>query len=195
VNDGLKQRLVGAVVLVALAVIFVPSLLREQQPEPVDTRTQIPESPAIEPLTFEVPQQPENVEPAPAPETMFMPEDQSQPAQADLESDAEIQEQAEVTSAQEEAPSGAKNNQLAEQGVQGWVVQVASFNNRETANKLRNRLQEQGYKAYVRSVEIDSGTVSRVYIGPKLDRVEAESIKSAVDESLRVDALVLKFQP
>ncbi len=194
-NDGLKQRLVGAVVLVALAVIFVPSLLREQQPEPVDTRTQIPESPAIEPLTFEVPQQPENVEPAPAPETMFMPEDQSQPAQADLESDAEIQEQAEVTSAQEEAPSGAKNNQLAEQGVQGWVVQVASFNNRETANKLRNRLQEQGYKAYVRSVEIDSGTVSRVYIGPKLDRVEAESIKSAVDESLRVDALVLKFQP
>lgn len=193
-NDGLKQRLVGAVVLVALAVIFVPSLLREQQPEPVDTRTQIPEQPAIEPLTFEVPQQPENIEPAPAPETMFMPEDQTQPVQDDLEWDSGVREQAEQ-SPESEAPPKSDEERLAEQGVQAWVVQVASFSNLETANKLRDRLQEQGYKAYVRSVEIGSGTVSRVYIGPKLKRAEAESIKSEVDQSLRVDALVLKFQP
>lgn len=189
-NDGLKQRLVGAVVLVALAVIFVPSLLREQQAEPVDTRTQIPERPEIEPLTFEVPQQPENIEPAPAPETMFVPDDQNQPVRDDLELGPEVQEQAEQPRASEENPEPEE-----EQGVQAWVVQVASFSKLETANKLRNRLQEQSYKAYVRSVEIGSGMVSRVYIGPKLDRAEAESIKSAVDQSLRVDALVLKFQP
>lgn len=193
-NDGLKQRLVGAVVLVALAVIFVPSLLREQQPEPVDTRTQIPERPAIEPLTFEVPQQPENIEPAPAPETMFVPDDQNQPVRDDLELDAEVPEQVEQPQESEEQPE-PEEEQLAEPGVQAWVVQVASFSKLETANKLRDRLQEQGYKAYVRSLEIGSGTVSRVYIGPKLDRAEAESIKSVVDQSLRVDALVLKFQP
>lgn len=193
-NDGLKQRLIGAVVLVALAVIFVPSLLREQQPEQVNTRTQIPERPAIEPLTFDVPQQPENIEPAPAPETMFMPEDQDQPVQDDLALDSDIQVQTEQPR-DPEAPAESKQVQLAEQGAQAWVVQVASFSNLETANKLRDRLQEQGYKAYVRSVELGSNTVSRVYIGPKLDRAEAESIKSAVDRSLRVDALVLKFQP
>ena len=31
-NVVLKQRLVGAVVLVAVAVIFLPSVLRQQQP-------------------------------------------------------------------------------------------------------------------------------------------------------------------
>lgn len=194
-NDGLKQRLVGAVVLAALAVIFVPSLLREQQPEPVDTSTQIPEQPAIEPLTFEVPEQPENIEPAPAPETMFMPQDQNQPVRDELGLDAETPEQAEALPEPTEEPPQSDEQPQAEQGVQAWVVQVASFSNLDTANKLRDRLQEQGYKAYVRSVEIGSGTVSRVYIGPKLKRSEAESIKSAVDQSLRVDALVLKFQP
>lgn len=193
-NDGLKQRLVGAVVLAALAVIFVPSLLREQQPEPVDTRTQIPERPAIEPLAFEVPQQPDNIEPAPAPDTMFLPEDPGQPVHDDLELDSEVREPTEQPEESDKSATPDKE-QLAEQGVQAWVVQVASFSNSETANKLRDRLQEQGYKAYVRSVAIGSGTVSRVYIGPKLKRAEAESIKSAVDQSLRVDALVLKFQP
>jgi DedD protein len=188
------------VVLVALAVIFVPSLLREQQPEPVDTRTQIPERPAIEPLTFEVPQQPDNIEPAPAPETMFVPDDPGQPVLDDLESaerpdGAEALEQADTVSQAEPAKQPEAREPPAEAGVQAWVVQVASFSNLETANKLRDRLQEQGYKAYVRSVNIGSSTVSRVYIGPKLDRAEAESIKSEVDKSLRVDALVLKFQP
>lgn len=193
-NDGLKQRLVGAVVLAALAVIFVPSLLREQQPEPVDTRTQIPERPAIEPLAFEVPQQPDNIEPAPAPDTMFLPEDPGQPVHDDLELDSEVQEQTKQPGESDKSP-GPEEEQLTGEGVQAWVVQVASFSNSETANKLRDRLQEQGYKAYVRSVAIGSGTVSRVYIGPKLDRTDAESIKSAVDQSLRVDALILKFQP
>lgn len=41
-NDGLKQRIIGAVVLLALAVIFVPVIFDKERITPVDRNTQIP---------------------------------------------------------------------------------------------------------------------------------------------------------
>lgn len=41
-NDGLKQRIIGAAVLLALAVIFVPVIFDKERITPVDRNTQIP---------------------------------------------------------------------------------------------------------------------------------------------------------
>ena len=46
-NDGLKQRIIGAVVLLALAVIFVPVIFDKERITPVDRKTQIPIMPPI----------------------------------------------------------------------------------------------------------------------------------------------------
>jgi len=46
-NDGLKQRIIGAVVLLALAVIFVPVIFDKERITPVDRNTQIPIMPPI----------------------------------------------------------------------------------------------------------------------------------------------------
>jgi DedD protein len=186
VNDVLKQRLVGAFVLVAIAVIFLPSLLREQQPEPVDTRTQIPDRPAIESLSFTVPEQPQSIEPAPEPESMFVPDESTQPV---VESLDELRERDRPES-EPAVPSESDSPERA-----AWVIQVASLRSAESAQQLRDRLQSQGYKAYVRSVTINGNDVSRVYIGPKLDRSAAEAIKADIDRELHVNSLVLRFQP
>ena len=50
----IKQRLVGACILLALAVIFVPALFDRETIEPIDTQTQIPIAPVIE--TIDIPQ-------------------------------------------------------------------------------------------------------------------------------------------
>lgn len=207
-NSALKQRLVGAIVLVALAVIFVPSFLREKQVEPVNTETLIPDPPERETMTFESPTPPDDVEPAPAPETMFMPDDSREQPVADSLEQARAQE-----ASTPESASGADTGETSSDGTGedggesdsdlpeaaseegAWVVQVASLSSADSARKLRDRLQDEGHRAYVREASTSSGQVSRVYIGPKIERAQAEAIKAAVDESLKVESLILRFEP
>lgn len=207
-NVVLKQRLVGAVVLVAVAVIFLPSVLRQQQPEPVDTRSQIPDPPALESLSFAVPEPPPAINPAPEPETMFVPEESTQPVVESLEQlTGPVPEQAPdqaLSEALDQESEPSQNSPQTETAAPAdsdtsdraaWVIQVASLRSSESARGLRDRLQEQGYKAYVRSVTINGNEVSRVYIGPKLERSAADAIKADIDQQLQVNALVLRFQP
>lgn len=191
-TQGLKQRLVGAVVLLAIAVLFVPSFLRERQVEPVSTKTLIPDQPVRETLTFESPRAPDNIEPAPAPESMFVPEENSQPVVESLEQAQTEEASADASPAEPSTPSEPRERDL-EQGA--WVVQVASFRSADSARNLRDRLQAEGHRAYMRSATTDSGEVSRVYIGPKVDRDEAQSTKAAVDQLLQVESLIMRFEP
>lgn len=195
-NSALKQRLVGAVVLVAIAVIFVPSFLRERQVEPVSTKTLIPEPPPREEVTFEQPSPPEDIEPAPEPETMFLPDEPSKQPAPEAVSAAE-QEPSESDPAPVTEEAGSSDGQDTGGATDGraWVIQVASFREAERANELRDKLQEQGYRAYVRSASTSAGDVNRVFIGPKISREDAESTKAAVDQALKVDALILRFEP
>ena len=52
-DDGLKQRLIGAVVLLALGVIFLPVLFDRDRIEPIDQETLIPEAPEV--VTVDIP--------------------------------------------------------------------------------------------------------------------------------------------
>ncbi|WP_111641973.1 SPOR domain-containing protein [Marinimicrobium alkaliphilum] len=194
-TQKLKQRLVGAFVLIALAVIFLPSFVKENQPYRVDTDTRIPEPPAIEAREFARAQPSTPSEPAPEPETMFLSADENQPV---VDSLAEARTQA-VESEPESEPepdTEASPTGLDEQGEPtAWVVQVASFSRAQAATDLRDRLQSEGFRAYVRSANTASGEVSRVFIGPKLSRAEALETKTAIDQLLSVESLVVRFQP
>lgn len=219
-NSGLKQRLVGAVVLVAVAVIFVPTFLRDRQVEPVSTKTLIPDPPSRETVTFDNPQPPEDIEPAPEPDEMFMPQASSPSAdgsskeakrETSPESEA-VDEPKETPTPQEEEPKGQGGNgeepgaqerapaesettQTQAADGQAWVIQVASLRSTDSARDLRDKLQKQGYRAYIRSASTSAGEVSRVFIGPKISRREAEATKTEVDEALKVDALIMRFEP
>lgn len=182
----LKHRLVGAAVLAAIAVLFLPSFFKEKQVAPVSTKTMIPQRPGTVPVEFNAPQPVPGIEPAPAAETMFAP-DGVAPNEQPTTSHA-------VSSA---ASSTAVNAMpLNAQGLpDAWVVQVGGFATKEAANKVRDDLQADGFKAYVRSVPTSSGMISRVYIGPKLDKAQAQAIKGQIDKRLKVNSIITRFQP
>ena len=64
-DNGLKQRTIGALVLIALAVIFLPSLFDDTRKQTLDTRTQIPSMPDIQPLEIKAPKSVAQIESAP----------------------------------------------------------------------------------------------------------------------------------
>lgn len=168
-DDGLKQRLIGAIILLALAVIFLPVLFDREGLEPVNTVSQIPPQPEIVPVTIPEPKPPANVEPAPEPERMFVPD--------------------EASVAEPELPG------LQTDGTpKSWVLQIASFRSEGNANALRDKLISAGYSAYTRTIKYKNGTVTRVFVGPKLDRERLISEQETIDRRFQVESLLLEFQ-
>ena len=200
----LKHRLVGAAVLAAVAVLFLPSFFKDKQAHSVNTKSQIPARPNIAPEEFKAPQPVPNIEPAPAPENMFVPDEGiiEQPVVAEVSSAAssvvasKSASSSPIKTSAASAPTAVNNMPLNSQGLpDAWVVQVGSFTTKEAANKLRDELQAEGQKAYVRTVANGGSSISRVYIGPKLDKAQAQAIKAQMDKRLKTSTMVKPFQP
>lgn len=201
-RESVKHRLIGGAVLAAIAVLFLPSFFKDRQQYQVDTSSHIPGRPSITAVDFSEPQRPEGIESAPTPETMFVPDedesisvDQIPPTeQASIASTASSSVQ--LSSASAITGAAVPVIPLNSQGLPDtWVIQVASLSAQAAANKLRDQLQADGHKAYVRSVPTANATIYRVFIGPKQNKSEALAIKSQLDKHLKVNSLVLPFKP
>ena len=164
----------------------------------VSTKSQIPTRPGLVPVEFNTPQPVANIEHAPAPETMFVPpESESAEEFSSLSSvNASPSVKAAVATAAKVPPSTVAEMPLNTQGLpDAWIVQVGSFSTKEAANKICDDLQADGLKAYVRTVPNGSASISRVFIGPKLDKAQALAIKAQIDKRFKVNAMVKHFQP
>jgi DedD protein len=209
VKESVKHRLIGAAVLAAIAVLFLPSFFKDRQQYQVNTESQIPGRPSITAIDFNEPAQPEGIESAPAPETMFVPENDSAPV-AELPvppaetidsqpiPNTQVSTQAQASSSASVAvkPDQVPNLPLNDRGLpDAWVIQVASLSSQEGANKLRDQLQAEGHKAYVRAIPSANGNIYRVFIGPRQDKAQLQAIKVQLDKRLKVNSLVLPFKP
>lgn len=74
-----------------------------------------------------------------------------------------------------------------------FSVQLAAFHDRDNARALRQRLLDDGYDAYV--VEEEGGEVMlhRVAVGPRIDREAAARLQSELAERYQVEGLVVRF--
>lgn len=203
-RESVKHRLIGAAVLAAIAVLFLPSFFKDRQQYQVDTSSQIPGRPSITAVDFNEPKQPEGIEPAPAPETMFVPDEAEQepaataqiPPAEQVVASATNQSSASSTSSKAATSAAVLEIPLNAKGLpDAWVIQVASLSGQDAANKLRDQLQAEGHKAYVRAVPGANATIYRVFIGPKQDKAQAMAIKAQLDKRLKVNSLVLPFKP
>jgi DedD protein len=176
VDDGLKQRLVGALVLIALAVIFLPSLFKREHRVAIDSASLIPPSPDLRPAVIAEPIRSEGISVAPPPDQAFQPKEE--------------------LSLSHNIADIPESKGLDERGIpQAWTVQVASLTEPQRAKTLQDKLVATGYDAYLRVLKTEKGEITRVFIGPQIDRQIASEIKKKVDKELSVNSLVLSFTP
>ena len=57
-----------------------------------------------------------------------------------------------------------------------WAVQLGSFSNLKNAERLAANLRKQGYAAFLSQLSTTSGNLHRVRIGPQKDRQSAEAM-------------------
>lgn len=173
-DEKLKERLIGAAVVVALGVVFIPVLLDGPPGPSSQTRSlALPgqESTSLKQVTIDlgspsqsVPQ-PDPVAPsdaAPAIETAPEKPAASSPEMASPKPDSQVEKQL------------AASTPVA--GDAQWAVQVAALSDRNNADKLAAQLKSQGFSAFVGKIRDGSRTLYRVRVGPVKTREEADSL-------------------
>lgn len=199
-ESKLKQRIVGAIVLVALAVIFLPMLFKQEDSvrEVVVQAPPMPDIPAApqfpvaevavpepvlddswdEPLITATPVQAESLP------------DTSVPVKPIVDAQSISTQAATSLKPQPEpqpAAPGIDQNNLPV----SWSVQLASLTNKDNAQALRDSYRNKQYNAYVRSA---NGT-HRVFIGPLVKQTEAQAMCKRLKSREGQDCFVVRYEP
>ena len=72
----------------------------------------------------------------------------------------------------------------------GFAVQVGAFSDATEAGAMRERLRAAGFTAFTESVTTDQGKLTRVRVGPVLDRAAADQLKAQIQSKAGVDGIV-----
>jgi cell division septation protein DedD len=86
-------------------------------------------------------------------------------------------------------PDAAKPATPAASGT-GFAVQLAAFSKSADANALRDKLRAAGFSAFTEVVNTDKGALTRVRVGPVLNRAEADQLKAQVKSKVGLDGIV-----
>lgn len=182
-----RRRLVGAIALVLLVVVFLPMFL-DSEPKPLNQDIAITIPPIPNPETSASPSGPPAVAglpqaaPEPAAPKPAEPAQPPSPAVSAPETEtpvAEIKPQARPESKPAPKPVQKSESRAAPVTTagDGYVVQLGAFSNSANARALQKKLQENKFKAYTELVKSPGGDRTRVRVGPYTSREAADKAR------------------
>ena len=168
---ALKERIIGAIVLVIFVVLVVPVFLDgPPDGEMVSERVLLPGQEGQDTKTVVLER--ERTEPIPAASS-----GQEEVQQRDAPEPVAVQAPAEKVVEPPPARIDEPPTQKPAASTTGmWAVQLGSFSNKQNAEKLAADLRKQGYAAFLSQLRTGSKTLHRVRIGPQKDRESAEAM-------------------
>lgn len=199
-DPQLKQRLVGAAVLVSLAVLVVPVLLdggyrdttrprRDMAPMPPDRFEEV--APALPSAVSEELAAGPSATPdvlADTARTAAIPGTDELPAEAPEEAASAVPVAKPVPPAQLPAAAPAAAGPRAER----WAVQLGSFASRDNAEGLLRRMREAGVQGFVLPLREGGRTAFRVRAGPVEGRAEAERLRKQLEDSQGIRGMLVR---
>ncbi|HEV2322277.1 MAG TPA: SPOR domain-containing protein [Gammaproteobacteria bacterium] len=182
---GMKERLIGAVVLVVLGIIIIPLFLKGSSPDngasqsvtlpPSDsTAPQQQYTLALSPATAAA-----GAALAPAAATAVPQQPVLNPVPVQKPVVHDIPRKPSRVAAQAPAPQGK------------WVVQAGSYGSEANAGKVVSTLTQQGFHAYISRFSKSGHTFYRVRVGPYADRAAADKAVAAVGRAYHGKAEVV----
>ncbi len=186
-EKALKERIIGAIVLVAVVVLVVPVFLDgpPAESEMISERVPLPGQGEQNNQTIVLDRDREEPVPAQSVETPQRNEPAAKQAPrpiAIVEASPE-QSQPETTQAKSEPEQTASPVQSTGSATGMWAVQLGSFSNQENAEKLAADLRKQGFAAFLSQLSTSSGQLHRVRIGPQKDREAADAMATRLQNA------------
>lgn len=177
-EQHLKKRILGAFVTVVALAVAMPVVLDGSRSQ-IQLRSDIPVQPEMEP---------------------WQPLENERRVRIELEDLAAGKTEEEVTLPEvrvvkqdDSAAPRTKGDRAAlddQKQAYAWSVQLGAFEKRANAHALRDQLRAKGYKAYVQ--EFAAEGLTRVYVGPELQRSKIEAIQKQLSAELKQDDFHIK---
>mgnify|MGYP003572318091 FL=1 len=206
-EQTLKQRLIGAIVLVSLAVIFIPIILEGPDDDWTPRSHSIPEQPQMDyraDMELQLPPETPVVD-----ETVAMEVISQQPLERDSQPTVEavkkqpvavkVPDPVKVPEPVKATPKPAPPAKQAAQAVpkmqplKGWFVQVGSFGQEMNARGLQDRLATSGFQVQLEDVELGKKHAYRVLVGPSTSRAAAEKQAEKLKSSQQLKGMVIEY--
>jgi len=199
-----KHRILGAIILVAAAVIVVPLLLKQHQPptelserEPArdSSRAESPNKVVVTPVTPSATRSRSAIEaPPPAKEP------------APVETPAKTTAKSDTAPSKPEAPAvkpvatkppakdvpAGKSPSTAELD-KGWIVQVGTFASADNANRLSTKLKQHGHRVLTETISLDGRSAVRLRVGPYGDKSAALKAQARIEREEGIKGVVLAY--
>jgi DedD protein len=192
-EKALKERIIGAIVLVAVIVLVVPVFLDGPASDDKIVSEIVPlpgqSEQAVQTVVLDRDRDdpvPAQVEPAPATQQQAAVEASPPPQETTKEASPETTTAAPEREAQEnkpEPPATSTSLQSAGSTTGMWAVQLGSFSNQQNAEKLAADLRKQGFAAFLSQLSTSSGQLHRVRVGPQKDREAAEAMAARLQKA------------
>jgi len=175
----LKERIIGATVLVTVVVLIVPVFL-DGPPADGDTISEVVPLPG---------------QSAQRMQTIVLDRDRKEPVPSPSLAAPERHEQTIATTATPQKSAPAKQDTerpepiavsplLSAGSATGmWAVQLGSFSNTQNAEKLAADLRAQGFAAFLSQRSTSTGDLHRVRVGPQKDREAAEAMAARLQKA------------
>jgi len=202
---NIKQRIIGAIVLIALAVIIVPLVLDLRKDyDHVIHGTNIPPKPddfRVEVFNFDkngaikVPARDVDKLLGAADDGSVQHPDKTgsdRTKTGQVSDDASEKRVRELQNRINDSKDGSvvKAGQAA---AESWVIQLASLTRKKNAFGLRDRVRKMGLHAFVVSNQVDGKSMYRVLVGPELLRSNAEKQRKRLQQETNLSGMVIKY--
>ncbi len=198
-DQNIKNRLVGVVVIFALAVIFLPMILdgsgvrREQQEIVIPPQPLVAANPEFEQKIVELQAK---VDTLPDLEPRHV--DEKSAADTIQRSAPDAGESSEPQATQAAEPKAESKTEAAPEtktGGDSWVLQVGSFQDRGKALAVRDKLRQSKIAAvFIEQFEKDSKASYRVRLGPFLNRDQTRVAQNKIKAKHDIDGIIMKYE-
>ncbi|MDF2178058.1 SPOR domain-containing protein [Aliiglaciecola sp. CAU 1673] len=221
-SSAFQNRLVGTVIIVALAVIFLPDVLDGKKVSHKDTFVDVPPRPAAAQIASSkdfpkdevqqrVNREVEVIDEPAVDESGDLPastEPEPEMAAADTVSQEEVTPPAPATQSKAQSPSAntvqvaaarpldypVEDRPVGEPVSAGWVVQLGSFRHQKNVRELLDKVESAGYRAFTRKVQTSAGELTKVFVGPDLSKDKMEKALPHLNKLTSLQGKVTEFQ-
>ena len=176
---GLKERLIGAIVLVVVAVIVIPWILKGKSvPDTTVTKSLSlpPAGTSHPPPAYRMP-----LNNAAGAGGVSTPTATARaPLLVAAHGTSALKAVAAPATKPVARPAPERVRSLTTAAIGGWAVQAGSYGNENNARRVQNKLTKRGYRAYISRFHKGRHTYYRVRVGPYKDHESAERAVSGV---------------
>lgn len=198
-DQNIKNRLVGVIVIFALAVIFLPMILdgsgvrREQQEIVIPPQPLVTANPEFEQKIGELQAK---VDTLPDLEPRYV--DEKSAADTIQRSGSDEGESSEPQVKQAAEPKAESKTEAAPEtktGGDSWVLQVGSFQDRAKALAVRDKLRQSKIAAvFIEQFKKDGKASYRVRLGPFLNRDQTRVAQNKIKAKHDIDGIIMKYE-